>query len=298
MVDNATFVLSIGGSFNPVHCAHIEIMEIAKKKPPNTVPQCPIHWYPCSLPFFSCEKKKCGKNLTIKKEHRINMVNLVAKETMWICPTKKVYGAVQNCLEEFLRKEEGKREIYLVEVVGGDKAKPSRKSQGNKVTVIISRKGHHEKFMEFQKRRTKKCGIFLGKNPPKNTTLDGNDMFIIIDQENLDISSSKIRKFLEKIPGKTEKGRKRIFEELVQLKMIKESVAEYMMENWEDLYETAVTTMDDDLISASSFSSSLTTSTTPTSTSTSTGVSEAPRSLEKLGIDGESDIQEQWKTDE
>ena len=96
-------------------------------------------------------RKKCGRDQTMKKEHRFALCNLVSSETSWMHPTSKCYGTVLSCLDEFYKQQPlaTQKNIYLVEVVGGDKAKPNRKSQGNKVTVIVSRKGYKEKLTEF-----------------------------------------------------------------------------------------------------------------------------------------------------
>jgi len=187
-------------------------------------------------------RKKCGKNLTIKKEHRLAMANIVSKETTWICPTSKCYGTVLNCLDEYLKQQPQStwKDIFLVEVVGADKAKPARKSQGNKITVMVSRKGHNEKLIEFQKRSSKKSSIFAGKVPPTNTYLDGNDMFIEIEKEGEDISSSRIRNFLEKMFEATENGKNKILQELVEQGLIRPVIATYILEHWNDLYESAI----------------------------------------------------------
>jgi len=221
-------------------------MEIAKKSIETLFPNAKFIGF-LAVALGSHVRKKCGKDQTMKKKHRLAMTNLVARETTWICPTFKVYGAVQNCLEEFLKAQPQSnwKDIFLVEVVGGDKAKPSRRAQGNTITVIVSRKGHNEKLLEFQKRPTKKRGVFAGKNPPdKNTFLDGNDMFIDLNEGEDGVSSSRIRKNLVQVSNLTENGKKKIFQELVQQDLIKPVVAQYIMEHWDDLYESAVTITD------------------------------------------------------
>jgi len=236
-----TFVLSIGGSFNPIHCSHIEILEMAKKVLEMFFPSAQFIGF-FAVALGSHVRKKCGKNLTIKKEHRLAMANIVSKETTWICPTSKCYGTVLNCLDEYLKQQPQStwKDIFLVEVVGGDKVKPNRKSHGNKITVMISRKGYNEKLMEFRKRPSKKNGgIFSGMMVPKNTYLDGNDMFIELEGE--DISSSRVRKVLERMQGATENSKKKILEELVEQDLMRPVIATYILEHWHDLYETAIT---------------------------------------------------------
>jgi len=152
-----TFVLSVGGAFNPVHCSHVEILELAKKNLEALFPGSKFIGL-LAVSLGSHVRKKCGKDQAIKNEHRLAMTSLVSKETTWLLPTTKCYGNAMNCSDEFLVEniQQPRKDVFAVEVVGGDKAKPTRRSKGNRVTVMITRKGHKEKLSEFRRRPAKK----------------------------------------------------------------------------------------------------------------------------------------------
>ena len=123
----------------------------------------------------------------------------------------------------------------MVEVVGGDRAKPSRQSKDGVCVVMVGRgeDGSKEKraaFVERKKNGTR--GVFWGKTSSmEGVHLDGNDMFI---HKSDDISSTRVRRALEKKDAQQVAEALRV---LVKEGVLISEVAEYMIANWDNLFE-------------------------------------------------------------
>lgn len=255
-----TFVLAVGGSFNrivslsfrpltvtAVHCMHVEMLELGRKYLTQLFPNATFVGF-LAPAVSSHVRKKCGKDQAIKKKHRLAMINIVTGETDgWIQNVSQCYGSALHCCDVYLRQLQAggattnQQHVYSVEVVGGDRAKPTRKSQGSRLCIIISRKGHDNKRSTFYQRNMtpKRKGLFAGMEAPAdNVFLDGNDIFIQLDVNDNDVSSTKIRAALTKLHTYDNINSKRhILDELVNVHCISAAVASYILENEEDLYE-------------------------------------------------------------
>ncbi len=64
-----TFVLAVGGSFNPVHCSHIALLEVAKHALQTIFPDARFVGF-LAVASGSHVRGKCGKAQAMKQEHR------------------------------------------------------------------------------------------------------------------------------------------------------------------------------------------------------------------------------------
>jgi hypothetical protein len=223
---------------------HVDILELGKKYLDLLFPDSVFIGFLAPAPG-SHVRKKCEKEHTMKKKHRLAMVELVAKETDWVQPVQQCYGSALHCCEDYLRATEtiSRKGVFVVEVVGGDRAKPARKAQGNRLCITISRKGEDNKLATFLQRTVSKRGLFAGLPPPDESIhLDGNDMFIVLPGAELEkesVSSSMIREVLAEVHSQDNfHSKQTLLNHLVDRNQLSPLVADYILQNEQDLYES------------------------------------------------------------
>ncbi len=226
------FVLAIGGSYNPPHKSHVASLERAREVLEALYPGSVAAGH-LAVAHGSHVRAKCGGAAAMKHGHRINMCNAAIAGSEWLKPTNVCYGSAMGCLEKLYRGEAAAG-LTLVEVVGGDRAKPGKHSTNQRACVIVARAGSEDKQAEFEKRlKWDKPGLFCGKTPPPGVHASGNDLYVFDKPDT--VSSTRIREVLKRIDGV---GRKRPhLQPLVEEGLLHEVVADYIADNWEDLFE-------------------------------------------------------------
>lgn len=227
------FALAVGGSFNPVHRSHIKMLELARDTlcamfGPDCVVGCHL-----AVAHASHVRGKCGTDGTMTRDHRLAMAAIACDEFGLGKTPDKCFGSSLGLLSALYGHRE---DVVLVNVVGGDRAKPmKRRAKRNTCTVIIGRKGSGHKKHEFagRSRMSKSDGIFADLEPPApNVMMEGNDMYIDVED---DVSSTAIRLALKNMKCDGSSG---ALQELVDKQLLSRGVAEYIVEHWGKLYES------------------------------------------------------------
>lgn len=227
------FALAVGGSFNPVHRSHVKVLELARDALRALFgPECVVGCY-LAVAHASHVRGKCGKEGAMTKDHRLAMA-AIACEEFGLNKTDKCFGSSGALLESMYRFD---KNVIMVNVVGGDRAKPGKRGIGNRCNIMIGRKGSGHKKSEFIGRTAqKRQGIFSGLNSATpNVILDGNDMYIDVED---DVSSTEVRKVLKSMErsGAPREGLGAL-QKLVDNEVLSRGVAEYLVQHWGELYE-------------------------------------------------------------
>jgi len=209
------FVICMGGSFNPVHVNHIDVMVAAKEKLEEEFGKgCVVAGY-LAVSTDGYVKGKL-KDSAFPAEHRLEMCRLALRKHYWMVPTKVPCASAA----EQLSKLGNNHGLQFAIVIGGDRAKIERaRAHKDVYSVIVGRAGYTEKL----------------KAQLGGKTRSGNILFV--DKEVGDISSTSIRNSLQKlreVSGEEEK--RNILAKLVEDKALDEKVADYILQHESALY--------------------------------------------------------------
>lgn len=235
-VPKRRFALAVGGSFNPVHRSHVKMLEVAR----DTLKalfgdNCIVGCY-LAVAHGSHVRGKCGQEASMTNQHRLAMAAIACDE-FGLNKADKCFASSLALLESLYKSN---KDVVLVNVVGGDRAKPNKRGTNNKCNIMIGRKGSGHKKLEFADRikhnKGHSDGIFKGLAPPSpNVMLDGNDMFIDVED---DVSSTAVRRALKAMEshGAPHEGLGAL-QELVDKGILSHGVADYIVKHWGKLYE-------------------------------------------------------------
>jgi len=206
-------VLVAGGSYNPVHKAHLEIFEIVQGYARRKLG---LH---VIAGFFVAStrrhvKHKCGSTWTIKKEHRLRMCDIASQNISYLQTFPFAWSSATNAgsaVVSRLKKQYGV-DIDYYNVIGSDWLDSDGRSWEyhlySENTFCISR-GDSEMFNKYS--RTRKDKLAEG--------------FHFVDRKTRgNVSSTKIRRYLEENDWHKLKD------------FMSSSVIEYMRDHWEDLF--------------------------------------------------------------
>ncbi len=227
------FVLALGGSFNPVHVSHVDALERAKAALESIFPGSVVAGH-LALAHGSHVRSKCGAQGAMTKGHRLAMCSLAVAGSDWLKASNQCFASALCCLETIYGRDDS---LILVDVVGGDRAKPSRRTTGKRASVLVARAGSEEKKAEFEKRiqtdEKSRHGLFHGKPAPPGVLISGSDLFITEKADR--VSSTRIRQVM---CGLFEARDKRAaLDVLVEENVLAPVVADYIAEHWDTLFE-------------------------------------------------------------
>lgn len=227
--------LVLGGSFNPVHSQHVEIMRMAKEcleKANYDV----VEGYlaPSTDSYLSSKTKSKQNDYGIKKEHRINMVNLAVEKYAWLKPVHECYETAYAC-----GKSNAPTTHELAILVGADRAmandgKPKwrRTFKQPQLTVIIGRPQGDANKSKLQR--------LWQDDLHKNRVVHAEKYFLVDDESQVDISSTRIREDLKFLThhGKPDLtlDEQNAIDTLVSQGILDAKVAKYLVDNRNDLF--------------------------------------------------------------
>lgn len=226
--------LALGGSFNPVHTQHVEIMRMAKEHLENS----PSHNAEVVEAFLAPStdgylNKKMHNKGVIKSSHRINMCNLaIQKYSQWLKPVQKCYGSAFECAQQLKSSPENQLAI----VIGADRActrdgrpKWRRSFADPQITIIIARYDQNKKLSQLWKDDISKNLVI---NP---------EMYLIVDgADTKGVSSTKVRNEIEFLAHSTDREisqqERKVIDDLIENDVLDRNVAEYLIDNRNDLF--------------------------------------------------------------
>ena len=124
---NKQYLIAVGGSFNPLHVSHIEMLVSAKKhleKKGGTV----VGGF-LAVAKDGYLKNKLPEGAALSGKHRLEMCKLAiveAKLHSWLCvcvKEEKTYGSASEVLTAAKRQIEEYKDCETFVIVGGDRAK-------------------------------------------------------------------------------------------------------------------------------------------------------------------------------
>lgn len=228
IVDKIPAVLALGGAFNPIHTQHIETIKIAKEYIEANSDFIIIEGFLAPAPAGYVKNKMKKNDLVIQSECRIKMCNKAIEGFEWMKPISSTYGSASNCAERCKSCQDYKTII----VVGADRAITKRNvkwrqnRKDHDYTVFIGRPGDTDNVRESW------------ENDLKNGLVFGDNKYYFANAETLDVSSTKIREklsIIQKLSLKDDK--KAILNDLVFKNYLHQSVANYILEHEDVLYE-------------------------------------------------------------
>jgi hypothetical protein len=173
---------------------------------------------------FSQYVKRICLNLSRKTEHvirshhRLALCNLATSQFDWIVPTKKHYGSAIACGTQCAPSG-----AIVVDVAGGDRSKIGKKGSAKNFFVTVGRPGSTDAI----------CAQLGIKHSAKPNNDEKQDWIVVgkhsrfLMREVGDISSSAVRKAF--LGGS--------LKQLVEEGVLDESVAKYMIDNRDTLFE-------------------------------------------------------------
>ena len=212
------FVLCLGGSFNPCHTNHIDVLVSAKERLEKEFGEgCVLAgFFAISVDGYVQHKLK---NEAMKGIHRLEMCRMAMKDHYWMVPSKSTCASAQEFLTKHFQKQHG---ITSVIVTGGDRANVNKALEKKDFySVIVGRKGYTEKI----------AGQF-------NTDEISSDKRVLFSSNEVgDISSTVIRKELELMHNSNSMDEKQsIISKLVEENLIHKDVGSYILKHDKNLY--------------------------------------------------------------
>lgn len=242
--------LSLGGSFNPIHTQHVEIMQMAKEhlesRPEMQLEVMEGFMAPSTDSYLLSKMKRKstandGKdnemiNFVIKSDHRINMCNLAISKYPWLKPISKCFGSAYECGEQM--KSSPDYEVAIV--IGADRAKTpygkykwQRRFKNPLITVIIGRSD-----------QIKDIRAAWERDLSENLVVNPESYFLVDQADTRGVSSTLVRKemdFIFKSIDETtaitidDQYRREKMQKLIETNLLDNRVAEYIFENRNDL---------------------------------------------------------------
>lgn len=225
--------LALGGSFNPVHTQHVEVMRIAKEHlenaPGSNIRVVEGFLAPSTDGYLLSKMKRKNErnndeeeNFIIKSEHRINMCNLATSKYSWLKPVDKCFGSAYECAEHLKTSPEHETAI----VIGADRATtPNGKHKWRRtfkkpvITIIVGRNDEVKNIRQAWDEDLK-----------KNLIVNAESYFIVDQVDTRGVSSTRVRRDMRPVSESSSK-----IQELVHDGVLDARVAEYLIEHKNDL---------------------------------------------------------------
>lgn len=231
--------LALGGSFNPVHTQHVEVMQIAKEHlenaPGSNIRVVEGFLAPSTDGYLLSKMKRKNErsddeveNFIIKSQHRINMCNLATSKYSWLKPVDKCFGSAYECAEHLKTSPEHQTAI----VIGADRATtPNGKHKWRRefkrpvITVIVGRNDE-----------TKRIRQAWDEDVKKNLIVHAESYFIVDQCDTRGVSSTGVRREMRGLFNRPMSAESSIkIQELVHDDILDARVAEYLIEHKNDL---------------------------------------------------------------
>lgn len=237
-------ILTLGGSFNPIHSQHVEIMQIAKEHlesrsdlklevvegflAPST-----DNYLLSKMQKKSPDGTSIQNRMMIKSDHRINMCNLAIAKYSWLKPISRPFGSAYECGQHM--KSSPDHEIAIV--IGADRAKTPngeykwRRSFKKPVITVIIGRGDIE---------TKEMTSAWEKDLTNGQAINPESYFIVGQVDTREVSSTLLRNELDFLFNQSmissTCGDKERMQKLVNENLIDQQVADYILENRNNLF--------------------------------------------------------------
>lgn len=191
-VTKTEFAVCSGGCFNPVHFAHLDILERAREIIEKVFSNAECVAQFCAVTTDKYVINKVGGNAAIRSEHRLEMVRRAAREVRLsrFVDTTKVYGSAGVCMTKELWRQ---KHVQHVEVRGGDYLKKYVGAAGKKKfpdakfvkIIIFGRAGYNADLNVKEFEPTASENVFFVLRPA-----------VLFVDTSFDVSSTQIRKAL------------------------------------------------------------------------------------------------------
>lgn len=232
--------LALGGSFNPIHTQHVEIMQIAKEHlesiSGHDLEVVEGFLAPSTDSYLLSKMKRhsssdIDENFVIKSEHRIRMCNMAIEKYPWLKPISKCFGSAYECGEQL--KSSPDHEVVIV--IGADRATtPNGKRKWRRVfkkpliTVII---GRNDQIKDIRRA--------WDEDVRKNLVVHADRYFLVDQVDTRGVSSTRVRKEIARDlfqkPTSTT-NQESIIESLVKQQVLNDQVGRYLLENQSNLF--------------------------------------------------------------
>mmetsp|Transcript_10848 Transcript_10848/g.11928 ORF Transcript_10848/g.11928 Transcript_10848/m.11928 type:complete len:238 (+) Transcript_10848:14-727(+) len=226
------FIISLAGSFNPIHIGHVEALCKAKKAIEDVFGiGSVIQGYLAAAPDNYVSGKL--EDEAMHSKHRLALIDIMTQRFEWIKPCAKTYFNAKSCLESNRKNIHGHHgnNLKMVVVTGGDRSNLSKaKKQRDMYHVMIARKGDTQRIQEeFSQFESSLGGRTMSKKE--------KNRIIFVQEEVSDVSSTKIRKILATVLLiQNEEKKKKKLGDLIAKGWLTSEAVDYIIHNEKSLY--------------------------------------------------------------